>query len=225
MITKQMVNTEQLLLRAITHNDILTVVKVHKQSFEGFFLTFLGSAFLSELYRAILIDPSSICFLIEYQDTVVGFVVGTENQAGFYRRLLRNRWWCFAATSVFPLLSRPSIFPRLLRAFSASAAATKVDKCGTLMSIAVLPDTQGSGIGKRLVQAFLQEAANRGLNQVDLTTDRENNEATNNFYKNLGFTCTRSFVTPEGRAMNEYVIDLPMRDAETQTKNCVSRVP
>lgn len=44
---------------------------------------------------------------------------------------------------------------------------------------------------------------------MDLTTDRDNNEATNSFYQKLGFVCERTFMTPEGRAMNEYVIDLP----------------
>ena len=79
---------------------------------------------------------------------------------------------------------------------------------GTLMSIAVLPECQGSGIGQTLVSAFLDEAVRRGLRQVDLTTDRDHNEPANRFYQRMGFVCERSFVTPEGRAMNEYVIDL-----------------
>jgi len=44
---------------------------------------------------------------------------------------------------------------------------------------------------------------------VDLTTDRDNNDKINRFYLSLGFACERTFVTPEGRTMNEYVIDLP----------------
>lgn len=76
------------------------------------------------------------------------------------------------------------------------------------MSIAVLPECQGSGIGQLLVRAFLDEAKRRGLRQVDLTTDRDNNESANRFYQRMGFVCERSFVTPENRAMNEYVIDL-----------------
>ena len=81
------------------------------------------------------------------------------------------------------------------------------------MSIAVLPEAQGKGIGQALVWAFLEEAAQRGLRQVDLTTDRDDNETTNRFYQNMGFVCERTFVTPEGRAMNEYVIGLPCEDA------------
>jgi ribosomal protein S18 acetylase RimI-like enzyme len=82
------------------------------------------------------------------------------------------------------------------------------ESCGTLMSIAVLPEAQGRGIGKDLTVAFLEEARRRGLAMVSLTTDRDGNEGVNRFYVNLGFQCTRSTVTPEGRTMNEYVLHL-----------------
>ena len=81
--------------------------------------------------------------------------------------------------------------------------------CATLMSIAVLPEAQGHGAGKALVCAFLEEAARRGSKHVNLTTDRDSNDSTNRFYQKLGFRLHRTYTTPEGRAMNEYRIDLP----------------
>jgi len=44
--------------------DIDSVVKIHLSSFEGFFLSFLGEAFLKELYAGILAEPSGICFVV-----------------------------------------------------------------------------------------------------------------------------------------------------------------
>lgn len=78
----------------------------------------------------------------------------------------------------------------------------------TLMSLGVLPEVQCKGIGKELVKAFLNEAARRSLRQVDLTTDSEENDEVNQFYRNLGFNGERNFETPEGRSMTEYVIEL-----------------
>ena len=153
-------------------------------------------------------DSSGIGFVIEGENGICGFVTGTAQPAGFYRRLLRRRWWRFALAAALPLLKRPAIIPRLLRAFSMPEQATQQEGRGTLMSIAVLPEAQGKGIGQSLMQAFLAEAARRGLRQVDLTTDQDDNEATNRFYQNLGFVCERTFTTPEGRTMNEYVISL-----------------
>ncbi len=80
------------------------------------------------------------------------------------------------------------------------------------MSIAVAPEYQGQGLGKQLVEAFCRELAVSGATAVCLTTDRDNNESTNHFYQQLNFKLARSFVTPEGRAMNEYVRTLPEGD-------------
>ena len=73
------------------------------------------------------------------------------------------------------------------------------------MSIAVRPDAEGKGIGRQLVRAFCQTLVERGLGAVALTTDRDNNERASRFYQRLGFRISRSYHTPEGRAMNEYV--------------------
>ena len=195
-------------IREMCSTDVSAVVQVHLDSFPGFFLSFLGLAFLRELYAATLADSSGIGFVAEDGKGIGGFVTGTAQPSGFYRRLLWRRWWRFALAAAPLVLKRPSIIPRLLRAFSMPEQVTRREGRGTLMSIAVLPEAQGHGIGHTLVRAFLEEAAQRGLQKVDLTTDRDNNEATIRFYQSLGFVCERTFTTPEGRAMNEYVIKL-----------------
>jgi predicted N-acetyltransferase YhbS len=69
----------------------------------------------------------------------------------------------------------------------------------------VRPSSEGKGIGRQLVLAFCQALAARGVESVCLTTDRDRNDRVNRFYQQLGFRLSRSYVTPEGRAMNEYV--------------------
>ena len=193
-------------IRRASPNDISLLVQIHLQSFPSFFLTFLGYSFLAELYASILIDPSGIALVAEGDKNIVGFVAGTSQPAGFYSRLLRRRWWRFAVASVSPILRKPTAIPRLLRAFSMPKQVTKLEGRGTLMSIAILPEVQGEGIGKALVAAFLNESVHHGLSYVDLETDRDENEATNQFYLRLGFTRERTYVTFEGRGMNQYVI-------------------
>lgn len=201
-------------IRKMRADDVPTVVQVHLKSFPGFFLTFLGAAFLRELYVATLADDDGIGIVAEDVNGIGGFVTGTAQPAGFYRRLLRQRWWRFGLAAVAPVLRRPSIIPRLLRAFSKPGHATHQEDRGTLMSIAVLPEIQGKGIGQALVRAFLAEAACKGLRQVDLTTDRIENEAANRFYQQMGFVCEQTYTTPEGRAMNEYVIDIAAQSSD-----------
>jgi ribosomal protein S18 acetylase RimI-like enzyme len=198
----------QLMIRKMREYDVPNVVKVHLGGFRGFFLSFLGQPFLQELYKGAVIDHSGINFVAEKEGVICGFVMGTTQPSGFYKALIKNRWWRFALSSVLPVLKRPTIIPRLFRALSMPEKVNKQDGCGTLMSIAVPPEMKGKGVGRALINAFLKEAAERGLRQVSLLSDRDNNDDVNAFYKGLGFKCERQFTTPEGRGMNEYVINI-----------------
>jgi ribosomal protein S18 acetylase RimI-like enzyme len=196
------------LVRELEPSDLEGVLDVHMEAFQGFFLSFLGRRFLFELYGAILNDPSGIAYVYEDDAVLVGFVAGTDQPAGFYGRLIKQKWWRFGLASIGPVLSRPGIIPRLLRAFTKPKDVAHLEHSGMLMSIAVHPDAHGRGIGRVLVKSFLQEAAKRNLRFVTLTTDKFNNERTNTFYQKYGFECRREFETPEGRWMYEYMIDL-----------------
>jgi ribosomal protein S18 acetylase RimI-like enzyme len=176
-------------------------------AFPGFFLTFLGPAFLNELYSAVLDDLSGMAIVAEMEGDLVGFVIGTKQPAGLYSRLLGKRWWRFGWASLGAFVEKPAILPRLLRALRMPGQQTEVSNCGTLMSIAVAPEAQGKKVGQQLVTKFLEEAARSGLDYVDLTTDGSNNEAANRFYQKLGFQLRRTYTTPEGRAMNAYLFD------------------
>ncbi len=191
-------------------------------SFQGFFLSFLGPRFLRELYAGILADPSGIAFVFVSAESVTGFVAGSDHLADFYRRLLRGRLFRFFLASIRPVLRRPRIIGRLFRAIQMPSKANVEATCGTLMSIAVAPNAQHMGIGKQLVRAFLEEAAHRNCTQVNLTTDRLENDAVNRFYQELGFSLAGWATTPEGREMNEYRIRIPVPDASRIFDSCIS---
>ncbi len=190
----------------LEHNK--DVVAVHIQAFRGFFLTFLGPGFLSELYRGILTDPSGMAFVALAGGGVIGFAAGAANPAGFYQRLLKKRWWRFGVAALPAVIKKPSASYRLFRALSLPKQVAAEKDRGTLMSLAVVPGQQGQGTGRALVHVFLEEAARRGVRKVDLLTDKVNNAPVNAFYLRQGFTLLRSYATPEGREINEYIIDL-----------------
>jgi ribosomal protein S18 acetylase RimI-like enzyme len=188
-------------------SDVGKVVEIHLAAFQGFFLSFLGRAFLVQLYEGILHDPSGMAFVVD-DGRPIAFVAGSAQPSGLYRRLLLRRWFRFALAALPALLRSPRSASRLMRALRAPADATATPGTGTLMSIAVLPQAQGAGVGRLLVDAFLHEGRRRGLSVVDLTTDAIDNDGANNFYANLGFRIARTYTTPEGRVMNEYRIQI-----------------
>lgn len=188
--------------------DVPQVVEIHLASFPGFFLSFLGSGFLALLYRGVLADVRGISLVACAENRVDGFVVGAVEQRGFYRNLIRKQWWKFGVAAIGAAVRQPMIIPRLLRALKQPESAGESCAAACLMSIAVHPRAEGQGLGRILIEAFSTEAKRRGVKTYCLTTDRDHNDRVNRFYQRLGFRLGRIYITPEGRAMNEYVIPL-----------------
>lgn len=196
-------------IQSVRKEDVAIITKIHLASFQGFFLSYLGAGFLLEFYESIRVDSSGIFFVYRTPDgSVAGSVAGTDQISDFYKRLIRKRWWRFGWAATPAFLKKPSILPRLLRAFTLPCEPLPAPKCGTLMSIGIDPKYQGRGYGRELVNAFLNEAVGRGCEYVNLTTDAICKDAVNAFYRHMGFDLFRSYITPEGRKMNEYLIKL-----------------
>ena len=197
------------MLRKMEEDDIASTVTLHLESFPGFFLTFLGPRFLGYFYHGVVTASEGIAFVyLGARGQPSGFVAGTSNPQGFYKRLLRKDWLKFCFASVGALIRNPAAIPRVARALIYPAQNPAGEDVAGLFSIGVLPEFQGTGAGNTLVRAFLDEARARGCKRVFLTTDRDNNDSVNNFYQHFGFSIERQYTTPEGRKMNEYWIDL-----------------
>jgi ribosomal protein S18 acetylase RimI-like enzyme len=200
------------LTRRATPEDIGEVVRIHLASFPGFFLSFLGAGFLRLLYAEIAAAEEGILIVVEREGQFGGIVAGVTRQSGFYGRLVRKRKWAFAVAAAGALLRRPSIAGRLLRALRKPKEASEASAEASLMSIAVVPQAAGRGLGAALVRAFCDELRLRSVSRFCLTTDRDENDEVNAFYRKLGFELARTFTTPEGRRMNEYLMTLERRD-------------
>ncbi len=69
------------MIRPIKVDDVAPVVRVYMSSFVNFFLTFLGPAFLKELYKGTITDPSGIAIVAESDGGMYGFVTGTMGRS------------------------------------------------------------------------------------------------------------------------------------------------
>jgi ribosomal protein S18 acetylase RimI-like enzyme len=182
------------------------------RAFQNFFLTFLGPRFLREFYGSFLVDPMGIGFVAQEDgtDKVLGAVVGPLAPGGYFKRLLKRRWWAFCLASAAAILKKPTIVGRLFRAVFYRGDAPEAGPPRSLLSsIAVDPGCQGSGVGRALMQAWTREARRRGSPGCFLTTDARDNDAVNRFYQKLGWTLESTFTTPRGRLMNRYVLEFP----------------
>lgn len=196
-------------LRDLTSADLDAVVALHRAAFPGFLMTLLGPAFLKKYYETVLYCENRI-FLGQFEDEVLqGFVAGFTAPMLFYSQLSKRKPQLLI-TAVFHLAWRPSLWLRVLENSGTTASRAKEgeETDAELASIAVTPSAQGKGYGKALINAFVGEAASRGVNNVHLSTDADKNDAVNRLYVSAGFTCMVTSTRSGGRRMNHYSMSL-----------------
>lgn len=197
------------MVRPLNVKDLAAVVRIHQNAFPGFFLTFLGPRFLKEFYTAFLEEINSIALVYQEPKSgrILGFVVGTILPSGFFKRLLKRRWWAFCLASLSAVFRKPTSVPRIFRALFYRGTPPSGKVRALLSSIAVDPDSGGRGLGKALVESWVEEVRKRGMPGCYLTTDAEGNDTVNHFYERCGWKVESTYVTPEGRKMNRYILD------------------
>lgn len=193
----------------LRESDVAAAARMHRRAFPGFFLSSLGEPFLREFYRGFLGDCSVVTVVArDRAGTLQGLVVGTIQPAGFFVRLLRRRWLGFTVASVRVVLQNPVALPRLLGAVRYRGEANGHSSGALLSSICVNPDLQGAGVGRQLITEWTKRAQRRGASEAYLTTDAQDNDSVNAFYRSCGWSLAEQFVTRHGRAMNRYEIRL-----------------
>lgn len=184
--------------------DIEKIAEIHLKTFEGFFLTFLGKGFLKELYTGYVKHDKSGLFVAEEDGKILGFLAYSEDLGGLYKYLIKKRLIAFAWYSFCAFIRKPGSMMRLLRAFLKPKESIREENYIELASIGVLPEEKGKNIGTRLIEKLQSGFNAEKFAYIKLETDAENNDSVNKFYKKNGFELASSYVTNEGRKMNEY---------------------
>lgn len=185
--------------------DLSKIVKVHIEAFPDFFMTKLGSQFLYQYYKTVLLHNKGILLIYKFDEEIIGFVSGFAEPEAFYK-LLKKRKLVLGLTIIIPVIKNPSLIKRLMATYQLTDNKQESDTTGSceLSSLAVVPKGSGHGIGQKLVTSFLEEARIYGCENVYLHTDASENDRVNIFYSYLGFKLCRTFIAPIDRQMNEY---------------------
>jgi ribosomal protein S18 acetylase RimI-like enzyme len=198
--------------RSITVNESKILAEIHTETFENFFLTTLGRRFLNTYYKScIKCDESIIICAVNENEDIVGFSVGCERSNGFHKRLIKQNLLAFTLQGLIILFTSPKSIIRLLNNLGKKTDNTDYSDKGNyaeLLSIAVLPNYKGQGIGKELIRRFEVEAIKKGCSELTLTTDYYNNSNVLEFYKTNGFNVYYEFTTYPNRKMYKLIKNL-----------------
>lgn len=188
----------------LSKKDLDEVVKIHIETFDGFFLTFLGKGFLRQMYKGYITHKKSGLIIAKNDKDVVGVLAYSEDISAFYKYLIKTRLIPFAWYSLGAIIRRPTAMIRLIRAFLKPGETKRKEKYIELSSIGVSPKVKGQHIGSGMIDKLKEIFDADKFEYINLETDAFNNEGANAFYIKNNFVLTRTFETTEGRKMNEY---------------------
>jgi len=184
-----------------TINDI---VSIHLDTFQGFFLTFMGRGFLKLMYRSYVEYNNSDILVAFENEKPVGFLAYSGDLSGLYKYMIKKRLIPFAWYSLGAFFRKPTVFMRLVRAFLKPSETEREEKYVELASIGVDPDMKDKGVGSQLIDTLKSMIDFNDYAYITLETDALNNDGANRFYQKNGFVRMREFETNEGRKMFEY---------------------
>ena len=191
-------------ISSIEKETINDIVSIHLDTFQGFFLTFMGRGFLKLMYRSYVEYRNSGVLVAFEDDKPIGFLAYSGDLSGLYKYMIKKRLVPFAWYSLGAFFRKPAVFMRLVRAFLKPGEAKREEKYVELASIGVNPNVKSKGIGSKLIDALKSTIDLNEYAYIALETDAVNNEGANHFYQKNGFVKAREFETNEGRKMFEY---------------------
>lgn len=196
-------------IRKASIKDIESVVVIHCNAFNGFFLTSLGGDFLRFYYSVFVKSNETIMLVVEEKGKVIGFSAATMNCKGFNSRLIKSNLFAFGRLSLKLQFKNPKAFLRLVRNLTKKSSEVEDnEEYAELYSIGVDKNQQGRGIGKILLgktEAILRQM---GVDRVSLTTDYDNNESAVSFYHSMGYETLYEFVAYPNRKMYRFIKSL-----------------
>ena len=134
-------------------------------------------------------DPG-LCWVVESDDgRVIGYVVATDDTDAF-AAWFHDEWWPSRRDRYRRSgASEPTAQDRFIAYGDRQAPGDDpiVREYPAHLHIDLLPETQGQGLGRRLIDALLAELARRGVPALHLSMNAANAPA-GAFYERLGFT-------------------------------------
>ena len=208
-------------VRPLDGRDVEFCVALHRQALGHGFFVQLGDRFMHAYYRAFLESPHAVAIKAEVGGQAVGFLVGARRARAHRHWTLRHRGALLALLGVAGLIGHPRAAFRFAgtrlgryartwrreRADEPSQHSAVNTDPAVLTHVAVVPGARRSGAGRRLVEAFADEALRAGAGRALLTT-RADDAGAGSFYERLGWRRSGTHRTADGGEVEEWVRDL-----------------
>lgn len=196
-------------VRPVASKSIGSLINIHLEAFEGFFLTELGKDFLFTYYNAVRDNDRGVLLGCFENDVLLGFCAATSLSASFNTYIVKKNFFQFAKRGISILCRNSRALVRLLKNFTKSnPSVSDVGNYAELLSIGVSPTAQGKGVGKLLLSDLEEVLREKGVKQLSLTTDFHDNDKTLKFYQAMNYKIMYDFIAYPNRKMYRLIKDL-----------------
>lgn len=173
-------------IRPLQVQDCPAVASAHAAFLRTPFHTWGGVHLLQAHYEILTRQQDGLCFVARVDSQFAGFVCGIWNHR-VINELNRRKPLRLALYSLEHVLEHPAQLGENLRAyFLRRAGAIQYPEGYELRPIVVHPQFRGRGVADRLVERLIQDARERGYDQIFLYTEADNLPAIG-FYTRFGF--------------------------------------
>lgn len=186
------------MIRPLTSNDIEEITRVHLLAFPDAAMSKMGQPIVAHYYRWQFEAPHKLVALGYFEGPVLagfcfaGIFYGAVG--GFVKRykrllivaILKKPWLIFDSDVRQRLATGVKILFRKKR-----QAPSSRSKAFSILSIAVDPEIQGKGIGRKLVAATEVVCKDWHYSRIHLTVHERNVQAVE-FYRRLGFSVEKA---------------------------------
>lgn len=191
-------------IKILEFKDAKEIGALHLLAFPNFFLTSLGEAFLKVFYEKILQSKHGFGIGILKDGKLIAFAIGTSRIKGFYMEMIKKNGFILFYYAFSTLITRPQSVLRILKNLLGNSNTPKPKEGGWLLSICTNPYFRGSGISQDCLRAFENLCLEKSIFHLWLTTDTEENDRANSFYKKMNYDLVSNFSNDSKRSMNLY---------------------
>ncbi|MHC4204931.1 MAG: GNAT family N-acetyltransferase [Planctomycetota bacterium] len=188
--------TVKIIEAGFTH--VSGMARCHIKSFPGRFMTVMGYHWLCALYRFFIKHRGGICRIaVDTNCRVIGLAAGGDphiREEFLSSALFRHPhliFWKFLSKRMVRRVLLKELAGKLhLKHAAALSRNTKAPsagiRSGNLLSICVLPDCEGTGVGGKLIDSFQLACKAKGYERLTLSVLKKNSRAVA-FYEKHGW--------------------------------------
>jgi GNAT superfamily N-acetyltransferase len=143
---------------------------------------------IGQFYAApyAVLEPE-LCFILVSSGLPYGYILGTKNSEKFYHRCEKEWFPPLRERYPRPVFDNNSLEHRIIQLIHAGHKPNEdLKSYPAHLHIDLLPETQGKGMGRKLIEIFNQKLKEIGVSAVHLLVGKKNAGAVQ-FYERVGF--------------------------------------